>query len=240
MPSTRDAFWVLSVVKVTTINVRHLASSQQLQTRPYQCKLLIPCVPASTKPSNKPALGNCSNRSTTCRLLHKYCIYPSIAVHCTLDLFAKAIPCQTLSRHRPSFCSSRRLHCRRSLTASRLRQQLHSRHQVSWAIRSGAASRAAGTSGDQGLSRTFDRGAFSQIHHSRFSTNPKQVHPRQSSCQAAARHAQAPSIPNRQCCEPASHTRCIHPVPCHAPAQRNGANQRQPGYKRAVILDPLP
>jgi hypothetical protein len=159
MPSTRDAFWVLSVVKATTIQRSAPRQHPSAQARPYQCKLLIPCVPASIQPSNKPGLNTCSNRPTTCRLLHKYCIYPSIAVHCTLDLSwnlsGRAPQSQILSHHLLFFCSSRRPHCRRPITASRQRQRSHSLHQVSWPIRSGAVSRAAGTSGDQGLSRTF-------------------------------------------------------------------------------------
>jgi hypothetical protein len=91
--------------------------------------------------------------------------------------------------------------------------------------RPGAATRRAGTSGDQGLSHTADRGgAFSQVQRSCFSTaphnsTPEHIHKRQStpsvrvaSCQAAAAatHAQARSTPNRQRWKP-RHSRADSP-----------------------------
>jgi hypothetical protein len=97
-------------------------------------------------------------RPLTCILLHKYCICPSIAVNRTLDAHEATrkqplvpdflTPPDTLNRVLIEYSPSQFSHCGNRTSPSLL-------------SRSGAASRAAGTSGDQGLSHSVDRGALS-------------------------------------------------------------------------------
>jgi hypothetical protein len=162
--------WELSVVKPTTIHCLRSASIYQFGHAYIlgSCSLLASLSQLTC--SVKPRPGSCNRRRTTCIQPHICCVYPSLAVNCTVDT-AEAKRKHPLLPHRPHTTPSPQ-----SRHSSRLHPSAHcipaaraTGHCCSHRRR-GAATRRVGTSGDQGLSHTADRGASSQVPRSCFST----------------------------------------------------------------------